>query len=108
MDPTDLAKLACNDSEKAVFESLSRVAVHVNLLPFSSSPAERSVSTLNRVMTELRTCLTDDHLDDLMMISVEGPVIHDLRSDVGKNAWPEYTEFITRVYNRWIPQRRVY
>ena len=66
MDPTDLAKLACNDSEKAMFESLSRVAVHVNLLPFSSSPAERSVSTMNRVMMELRTCLTDDHLDDLM------------------------------------------
>ena len=78
MDPTDLAKPACNDSEKAMFESLSSVAVHVNLLPFSSSPAERSVSTLNRER------LTDDHLDDLMMISMEGPDIPDVRSEVGK------------------------
>ena len=43
-----------------------------------------------------------------MMISMEGPDIPDVRSEVGKNAWPEYTEFITCVYDGWIPLHRVH
>ena len=63
---------------------------------------------MNRIMTFDRTKLTNDHLDDTLFISIEGPEIPNLctKSALQYNS---YATFINNVYKQWLNlgERRV-
>ena len=42
-------------------------------IPMANGHVERTFSILKLIKTERRNCLSEDHLDDLMRISVDGP-----------------------------------
>ena len=69
---TVLKKLVTADLAYA-FSNLSKLATIILACPIGTASVERSFSTMNRLCTKLRQRLTSEHLDDLMIIAVEGP-----------------------------------
>ena len=45
-------------------------------IPMSNGHVERTFSILKLIKTEHRNCLSEDHLDDLLRISVDGPPLN--------------------------------
>ena len=80
------------------------MAIRVLLLPVSTAVVERSFSSMNRVMTVDWTKLTDDHLDDMMFISIEGPAIPNPRKKT-TSEYNNYTIFISNVPNAHLQNR---
>ena len=109
-EPLDLKQLAAdNKSYTKLFPALRTVAIRALLLPVSTAVVERSFSSMNRVMTVDWTKLTDDHLDDMMFISIEGPAIPNPRKKT-TSEYNNYTTFISNVYMQWLSlgERRLY
>ena len=73
-----------NPSESVMFLDLRLAAIRLLLLPSSSAEAERSFSTMSRILTNLRNRLTEGHLEDLLFCEMEGPDIPDPRGQNGK------------------------
>lgn len=59
----NLTSFVINLSESVMFPNL-RLAIRLLLLPSSSAEAERSLSTMSRILTNLRNRLTEGHLED--------------------------------------------
>ncbi|VDI25474.1 nuclear pore complex protein Nup188 [Mytilus galloprovincialis] len=57
------------------------------LIPISSVPCERGFSTQNRILSRLRTSMSNMVLNDLMMISENGPHIYNFDFDEALNEW---------------------
>ncbi|XP_071154595.1 zinc finger protein 862-like [Mytilus edulis] len=57
------------------------------LIPISSVPCERGFSTQNRILSRLRTSMSNMVLKDLMMISENGPHIYNFDFDEALNEW---------------------
>ena len=68
-----------NPSESVMYLDLRLAAIRLLLLPSSSAEAERSFSTMSRILTNLRNRLTEGHLEDLLFCEMEGPDIPDPR-----------------------------
>ena len=62
-----------------MYLDLRLAAIRLLLLPSSSAEAERSFSTMSRILTNLRNQLTEGHLEDLFFCEMEGPDIPDPR-----------------------------
>lgn len=45
----------------------------MNIVPTSTAAVERGFSVMNLICTPLRSCLTQNSLQSLMSISIEGP-----------------------------------
>jgi len=68
-------------------EFSSALRRHLLLLPVGTATVERSFSTLNRILTDKRcrlSRLTPDHTRHLMLMSLEGPDIPDVRDGTSK------------------------
>jgi hypothetical protein len=63
---------------KLAFPNLIKICQFVLTLPVSSASAERSFSTLKRVKTYLRSCMSDMRLSHLCMLSIERELSKDL------------------------------
>jgi hypothetical protein len=63
-----------------MYPQLSLAAKIFLCAPISAVIVERDFSTMNRILTDLRNCLTTEHLEQLMKISREGP--SDLDNDL--------------------------
>ena len=57
------------------------------VLPVSSAICERGFSCLKRIKTDWRSSLTTEQLDQLMLISVEGPSLEDYVAERALNRW---------------------
>ena len=67
--------------------NLSRLAAIGLLLPMPTVDCEREFSTLKRIKTDLRNRLSSMTLQNLMMISVEGPEPSDFPYDRACDLW---------------------
>ena len=73
----NITVIVINPSESVMFLDLRLAAIRLLLLPSSSAEAERSFSTMSRILTNLRNRLTEGHLEDLLFCEMEGPDIPD-------------------------------
>lgn len=55
------------------YTELKTLCVKLSCIPVSTASAERSFSTMNRLITKLRNRLGQETIQDLMKISIEGP-----------------------------------
>ncbi len=65
-------KLVQDGMLKDVYPQLSLAAEIFLIAPISTATVERDFSTMNRILTKLRNRLTTEHLNQLMIISIEG------------------------------------
>eukprot|EP00733_Pompholyxophrys_punicea_P001104 Pompholyxophrys_punicea_v1_NODE_482_length_1859_cov_25.114191.p2 type:complete len:117 gc:universal NODE_482_length_1859_cov_25.114191:1195-1545(+) len=56
-------------------------------LTVQSASCERGFSTMKRIKTALRNCLSQSTLEELMYFSVNGPVIGDFPFEQAVNYW---------------------
>ena len=75
----NLQKLAKTPTKLALFPTFSIAARIILLMPIGTAGVERSFSTMNRIMCSERCRLLPDHVNYLMLISIEGPVTPDMR-----------------------------
>ena len=57
-----------------MYPQLSSAAEIFLCAPISTATVERDFSAMNRILTDLRNRLTTQHLEQLMRISIEGPL----------------------------------
>lgn len=60
-----------------IFPDFAKLASIALVIPVSSVLCERGFSTQNRIKNTRRSRLTDEHVDNLMLISIHGPPIQD-------------------------------
>lgn len=66
-----------NNDMKETFKEVLKLLKIIVVTPMTSSEAERSFSTLNRIKTCLRSTMCEDRLNALTMLSVESRMIKD-------------------------------
>ena len=71
MNFAHICKAAMTDY-KGVFPEFAKLANAALAIPVSSVPCERGFSAQNRVKKADRSRLTDEHVDNLMLMAVEG------------------------------------
>ena len=76
-----------NPEYNVMFPNLSKLAAIGLLLPMSTVDCERGFSTLSRVKTDLRNCLSNRILNHLLTISMEGPLLADFPYDIACDIW---------------------
>ena len=73
---TELWKLVLTDQDMvSQFRNISHLVEIMLVLPISTAGVERGFSTMRRIKTDKRLCLGEEVLDDLMRISIEGPIV---------------------------------
>jgi hAT family C-terminal dimerisation region len=77
---------------------MARVLV---LLPLGTAAVERSFSTLNRILNSTRCRLDTEHVKQLMMLSVEGIAIPDVRNDKDDEK-ETMSKFLDDAFNVWL------
>ncbi len=77
----NLKNLATKPDKQALFPTFSIAARRILLLPIGTAGVERLFSTMNRIKCSERCRLLPEHVvvNYLMLISIEGPVIPDIR-----------------------------
>ena len=75
----ELVDLGISVEKSALFPLFCHVARLLILLPLGTATVERSFSTLNRILNSQRCRLSPEHVSQLMLLSVEGPPIPDVR-----------------------------
>ena len=73
-----------------MFPNLAKLATIALLLPMSSVDCERGFSALSRVKTDLRNRLSSRTLNDLLMITIEGPAPESFPYDSACNIWASW------------------
>ena len=68
--------------EHECFPNLSRIIKIALTIPLTSASAERSFSKLKIIKNRLRSTMTQDRLDSLMLMSVESDICQKL--DIGE------------------------
>jgi hypothetical protein len=66
------------------FPTFACLAQKILLLPIGTAGVERSFSTMNRILRSERCRLLPDHVDTLMKLSIEGPLIPDVAYEMEK------------------------
>ena len=64
---------------KKMYPTFSAAIRPLLLHPVGTATVERSFSTLHRILSSERCCLTADHIRHLMFLLVEGPQIPDVQ-----------------------------
>ena len=65
-------KLVQDGMLKGIYPQLSVAAEIFLVAPISTAAIERNFSTMNRILTKLKSQLTTQHVDQLMRITIEG------------------------------------
>ena len=71
--------LATSVEKMTMFPTISLVTQRILLLPIGTATVERSFSSMNRILCDSRSRLLADHTRQLMLLSIEGPEIPDVR-----------------------------
>jgi hypothetical protein len=100
-----MVDLATDEKKSIMFPCFSRCARILLLLPLGTATVERSFSTLNRILTDQRCRLSPDHVRQLMLLSVEGNAVPDVRS---ANAQDELDmqKLVDKAYRAWLLKPR--
>ena len=72
---------------QAIFPNLSKLAAIGLLMPMSTVDCERGFSALSRIKTDLRNRLSSRILNDLMTITVEGPLPSEFPYEQACDIW---------------------
>ena len=75
------------------------------MLPLGTATVERSFSTLNRILNSTRCRLLPEHVKQLMMLSVEGIAIPDVRNAEDEEK-ETMSKFVDDAFNVWIKKPR--
>lgn len=100
-----LLRLACEVERKTMFPALASAATRILLLPVGTVAVERSVSTMNRMLTSDRYRKTPAHVDALMKISIEGPSIPSIRNATDEERGV-HLDFLDSAYIMWAKKPR--
>lgn len=76
---TVMLNIATSAEKKAMFPVMSRAMEILLLLPLGTATVERSFSTMNRILCSERCRLHPEHVRQLMLLSIEGPQVIDVR-----------------------------
>ena len=82
-----LTSITTNETLKAGFPNLERLAALAMVLPVTTATVERSFSNMKLVKTRLRSRLGEDTLDQALRVCIEGPAKKEL--EVIINHWKE-------------------
>ena len=77
---TESCRLLIQDYAE-MFPAFRQLACIALVIPVSSVPCERGFSCQNRIKTARRSRLSDDNVDNLMLLSMEGPPVVDFPYD---------------------------
>ena len=72
---------------KDLFPNLFHIATHLLVVPMHSADCERGFSAMARIKNKLRSRLTNQTLNSLMFISIEGPDIQNFDFKTVLNKW---------------------
>ncbi|XP_078590444.1 zinc finger protein 862-like [Branchiostoma floridae x Branchiostoma japonicum] len=67
--------------------NLAKLAAAMAVLPVSTADCERGFSTMKRIKTQARNQLKESTLDNLLMISIEGPPADDYNFGAACDRW---------------------
>lgn len=95
-----LLELACSQERREMFPTFSELAEQLVLLPVGTAGVERSFSSMNRILSSTRCRLNPEHVNQLMQISIEGPVIPDVRNGTPAET-RAYNDIINSAYAVW-------
>jgi hypothetical protein len=88
-----------------MFPTFAQLARKILLLPIGTAGVERSFSTLNRILNSDRCRLLPDHVDSLMKVAIEGPVVPDVREPAADN--DTFMQKLTdSAYKQWLKKPR--
>ena len=76
---SSLISLAVSADRAAMFPAFSAAARKLLLLPVGTATVERSFSAMKRILSSWRCRLLPEHSCQLMQMSIEGPVVPDVR-----------------------------
>lgn len=76
-----------NNTLQAMFPNLAKIAAIGLLLPMSTADCERGFSALQRIKTNLRNRLSNRILNNLLLISIEGPSPADFPYNDACDIW---------------------
>lgn len=101
----ELIDLGTSAEKSALFPLFCRVARLLVLLPLGTATVERSFSTLNRILNSQRCRLNPEHVSQLMLLSVEGQPIPDVR-DAKEEDTLNTNKLIGAAYSDWLKKPR--
>ena len=101
----ELVALGTSSEKNALFPHFCRMARVLVLLPLGTATVERSFSTLNRILNSTRCRLLPEHVKQLMMLSVEGIAIPDVRNAEDEEK-ETMSKFVDDAFNVWIKKPR--
>ena len=85
-----LTSITTNETLKAGFPNLERLAALAMVLPVTTATVERSFSNMKLVKTRLRSWLGEDTLDQALRVCIEGPArLGKKELEVIINHWKE-------------------
>ena len=85
-----MSHLLATSEVACMFPSLSQLASIGLLLPMSTVDCERGFSALSRVKTDLRNRLCSKTLNNLLMISIEGPAAESFPYEKACDIWASW------------------
>ena len=88
-----------------MFSAFSKAATRLLLLPLGTANVERSFSTLNRILCSKRCRLNAEHVRHLMLFSVEGIAIPDVRNATADDE-AAFSKLLDKAYNVWLKKPR--
>ena len=74
-----LIDIVTSPGRRAMFPVFSSAAEKILLLAVGTAGVECCFFTVNRILSSTRCRLTPEHVKDLMLISIEGPEIKNVR-----------------------------
>ena len=75
----------CTDSSK--WKNILALVELLFCLPMAIGRVERAFSVMKVVKTDRRNCLGEDHLDDLMRITIDGPPLSQWNASQAVTLW---------------------
>lgn len=102
---SEMINVAISSERKMMFPELSRAVRMLLLLPLGTATVERSFSTMNRILCSERCRLLPLHVRHLMLFSIEGPTVPDVR-DGSTDQRKKVDKFIDGAYRCWMRQPR--
>lgn len=103
--PTAIMDLALSSEKRAMFPAFSKAATRLLLLPLGTANVERSFSSLNRILCSKRCRLNAEHVRHLMLLSVEGIALPDVRNATADDE-EAFNKLLDKAYNLWLKKPR--
>jgi hypothetical protein len=101
--------IATSPDKKSMFPFLSHAIRLLLLLPLGTATVERSFSTMNRILCSERCRLGPAHVRQLMLLSIEGQHIPDVR-EIDRGRHGEKSEgldtLVDEAYSCWMKKPR--